>query len=274
MNCQECRRWWSPYLDSELDSTKTFEVSEHLRNCPACRARFEREERVDELMKRSLRATRMPEDMWSDLTRRVRRSPQRVRSVWARPLAIAASIVMLITAGVLFFHGQPQEAAQAAQVERMADLLRAATPQLVAFHITEDKQDGAQEAQVAERLAELTHRLLRATVAIDKNRSHGHPIELIGVKERTDNLNTKYVEVRLNCCGKPVLLAISERGLPHAIAEIDEVCQRCPSKGCPGPCRKGSIETRSLERNGVIIAGATADHDLDSLFAAITVDRT
>ena len=40
MNCKEARRWMSPYIDSELGKTKTFEISEHLRYCPACAERF------------------------------------------------------------------------------------------------------------------------------------------------------------------------------------------------------------------------------------------
>ena len=43
MNCQEARRFISPYLDSELGQTKTFEVSEHLSECESCRRRFEQE---------------------------------------------------------------------------------------------------------------------------------------------------------------------------------------------------------------------------------------
>ena len=43
MKCHDARKWISPYIDSELDPTKTFELSQHLENCESCKTRFGRE---------------------------------------------------------------------------------------------------------------------------------------------------------------------------------------------------------------------------------------
>lgn len=276
MTCNECRRWWSPYLDSELDATKTFEVSEHLRVCGPCRERFEREKRVDDALREKLCEERMPADVWSGLCSRVRQPTPLVRMPWLRPLAIAASLVLIVTAGSLVYRQMTSTADRAKDVTitnvtpnvAMASLLRDASPQLAAFT--------GEEKGFAERVADLdllSRDLLGASISIDVAGLERYHLEFVDVRKRTDNSGTDYIEVRLNCCNYPVLLAFSERGHEHVIAEFREVCNRCPSQGCPPPVKDGGIETRTIERNGVIVAGATNDPHLGEILAAIQIDR-
>ena len=93
MNCRDVRRWISPYLDSELDQTKTFEISEHLRVCEACAERFEKERRVDSLLVERLEAA--PQLDWNPITRRVLGGRRRI--AWAAGLTgLAACAVVAI----------------------------------------------------------------------------------------------------------------------------------------------------------------------------------
>jgi len=47
MNCKETRRYINLFLDSELDSKTSFEISEHLSSCDDCSTRFAQEERLE-----------------------------------------------------------------------------------------------------------------------------------------------------------------------------------------------------------------------------------
>ena len=47
MKCQQARIYLSPYLDSELDPTTTYEVSRHLESCPDCARLFAAEEDLE-----------------------------------------------------------------------------------------------------------------------------------------------------------------------------------------------------------------------------------
>ena len=47
MKCQEVRRYLSPYLDSALEATTTYDISRHLERCAACARVFRDEEQLD-----------------------------------------------------------------------------------------------------------------------------------------------------------------------------------------------------------------------------------
>jgi predicted anti-sigma-YlaC factor YlaD len=105
MNCQECRKWWSPYLDSELDAHTTFQVAEHLRACPSCRERFEREAYFEDWLRTKLRRDHMPTDVWGALCDQVRGTRTSAggtgsgawRGRWAlRGLALAAAVGLIV----------------------------------------------------------------------------------------------------------------------------------------------------------------------------------
>ena len=90
MKCHEARKWTSPYLDSELGQTKTYEISEHLQQCEACAKRFEGEGRVDEMIRDRIEPERMPDEVWASL-RGIPDSPQRTGwHAWGSRLALAA----------------------------------------------------------------------------------------------------------------------------------------------------------------------------------------
>ena len=55
MKCRDALRHLSPYIDSELDATRTYEISRHLIACPTCSKRFEEEETLERAIAERLR---------------------------------------------------------------------------------------------------------------------------------------------------------------------------------------------------------------------------
>jgi len=62
MKCQQARIYLSPYLDSELDPTTTYEVSRHLETCSACADLFAAEEELERAIRARLRRPRGDEE--------------------------------------------------------------------------------------------------------------------------------------------------------------------------------------------------------------------
>jgi hypothetical protein len=281
MNCQECRKWWSPYLDSELDAHTTFQVAEHLRACPSCRERFEREAYFEDWLRTKLRRDHMPTDVWGALCDQVRGTRTSAggtdsgawRGRWAlRGLALAAAVGLIVIGGLLYTQWERGSGGdtQAPPVrivrgkQSIADILQDRSPTLIAF-------DEAPADDFARRLAELSRKCLDASLTIDPARSDGHPLELICVREARDRAGNPYLEVRLNCCGRPVVLAITKAGATSCVTELCECTEPC-EKPCRSGCPKSPpIKVRSFERDGVMIAAATADHYLAGIAAAIGV---
>ena len=269
MTCEQCRRWWSPYLDSELDATTTFQVSEHLRVCDACRDRFEREKYVDDLLREKLRATSMPGALWQSIGRQVRAERRGLPLVFKlmAPLAAAAVIALVATAG-RWTGGEKQDGggsnvrvvdqATDEPAASLAVLLQEASPTLVAF----PEQSEAAE-QLAKRASDLTRDLLGASFRLDPAGFAGHRITLVSADRRVDAAGKPYVEIRLNCCGKPTLLALGQASADVGIEELRQVAPRR---------KTDRIEVASERYGEIMLAAATADHYLTSVLASVRLD--
>lgn len=276
MNCQECRRWWSPYLDSELDATKTFEISEHLRVCECCRTRFDREAEIDALTRERLAlGEKMPDAMWAAIRHDVCNPQPRVFRLFGWPLAMAASIALIFVAGFMLSRdGNPPVAGPGAvanaggPTRSVVELLREASPQLAAFELTP-------VGDVEERLSQLARDMFGVSVSLSMERSMGHDVRIVDVGMRTDETGAQYLELRVNCCGKPALVAMSRRQDRPIVREIKEVCDRCAgSDDAPASVIDG-VAVQTVERDGVIIAaaaGADPQHKhVEALLASVTV---
>lgn len=66
MNCKEARRYINLFIDSELDSKTSFEISEHLSSCEDCSKRFAQEERIEKSFVSILKEGKDPksEEIW------------------------------------------------------------------------------------------------------------------------------------------------------------------------------------------------------------------
>lgn len=71
MNCQQARRHWDLYYDSEGEAELHFHLNEHLERCPACAQWFDRQSRFESLIEKRLSAEsdiKMPGDVdWSKI---------------------------------------------------------------------------------------------------------------------------------------------------------------------------------------------------------------
>ncbi len=199
MNCRETRKWLSPYLDSELEQTKTFEVSEHLRVCPGCAERFEAERNAEQLVRRSLERETMPGELWQRITHDVA-TPPWVRRLGARTtLALAAAIVLaFLVWGVL-----PNRSVEASPAW-LAESFVAETPDNSPFV---DAHSSA--ARAMRTLRDALHLGMTSMPSTAARTGH-FGFELISTQRLVDASGRTLVEVRLNCCGQPVLLAFAQ----------------------------------------------------------------
>ena len=197
MNCRDTRRWMSPYLDSELGKTKTFEISEHLRQCAPCAERFEREGHVDGLLAHRLRQT--PGLDWDQVLRTATRKSRVFRPFQLSALGLAACLALVM------WIARPAANDDATRLDNW-----------IAIALTDAAPDSMPFRRVSDASVELAA-LARSTLGVDLTMQlpteilRRHAVELVSVHRRTTVDNTPYLEVRLNCCGEPVLLAVAVR---------------------------------------------------------------
>lgn len=201
MNCREAAQYMSPYLDSELGATKTYELSEHLRGCSACRERFEAERRVDASMRERLQRETMPPATWQRIRTDVRTPGwlRRLRSPVGQAVAAAVAIVMLGTT----FYVTSNKRAPSGRSPAIVRAIAGATRRGVPF----EAKPGAADDVAALLRSEVGVELVART---DDPDSFYHPIDLISAEKRTDGKGRAYIELRLNCCGEPVLVAFAQ----------------------------------------------------------------
>lgn len=196
MNCNDARKWISPYLDSELGKTKTFEVTEHLRNCSACAERFAQEQQVDETVRSRLSSPVMPEDQWADFRRALTMPSwfRRLRSPQGLALAACLAIAVVSTAVGL--------RTEKAALPAIANRFLVESPDNHPF-----PPSSPGRVSIADTLR--TEFGLRFASLADMAAKGHHDFELISASRKTDDEGHAYLEVRLNCCGRPVLLALA-----------------------------------------------------------------
>src|SRR4030066_335834 len=66
MKCEETRKYINLFIDSELDTKTSFEITEHLSSCEACDKRFKQEEQIEKTIVSVLKESKEPEaeDVW------------------------------------------------------------------------------------------------------------------------------------------------------------------------------------------------------------------
>lgn len=200
MNCKETRKWMSPYLDSELGSTKTFELSEHLRTCPQCTARFESERRADQAIRSHLSKDAMPEELWSKIAGSVS-TPSWVRVLRSQRYWAMAACLVLAVGGVLVVRqiGAPQRA------PLLIQQFVAETPGNRPFATGDSKAE-------ADALGAVLRDTFRVALSVPSNlESMGHRnFQVVSATQRRDSNGREFVEVRLNCCGEPMLMVLAK----------------------------------------------------------------
>jgi hypothetical protein len=99
MTCDEARRHWNLYHDSEGDAELHFQIGEHLAVCPDCAQWFDQESRLEHLIAEKLRSVPETPELWGrviadcGLTRRPKSSRR-----WMVFVSIAACAASLLLA--------------------------------------------------------------------------------------------------------------------------------------------------------------------------------
>ncbi len=210
MNCREVRRWLSPYLDSELGKTKTFEVSEHLRQCEVCATRFERERRVDASMVEQLSSNVSGMDFGAMLREAAKPKRSLVRSWGLGAMGMAACLALIAWIAVGSSPGR-----SSAVGDWIASEFVSVAPDAKAFvRVSGDSVDLLGKVK-----STLGVSLVMKSIA---EAFPGHAVEVVSVAERGTGGALHYVEVRLNCCGEPVLLAFAARNEMRRLGVLPE----------------------------------------------------
>jgi len=252
MNCKESRKWMSPYLDSELGATKTFEVGAHLGDCPECKFRFESERKVDDLVRSRLQKDVMPTELWERISRTVS-EPKWVRQLRSpRTLALAACLAMAVL-GTVLIPSRPSTVESPGLVQS----LLVSAPDNVPF------ADADMDRIDIMRL--LNERFDgEFTLATASERRDGHRLEFIEAVDRTDDNGRAYVELRLNCCGRPVLMALARRGVDG----LPSVFSNAPLNGAISTTEIDGVHVATKDFGG-IIAVVASRHPVEQIASGL-----
>ncbi|MEJ7593412.1 MAG: hypothetical protein WKF77_17870 [Planctomycetaceae bacterium] len=104
MNCQEARRHWDLYYDSEGDAELHFQLNEHLASCAGCAEWFDKQSRLESLIEQRLGSESACEPSaqvdWSSVLAGAGVTPNTKSRSWmffgSIILALAASLLVLV----------------------------------------------------------------------------------------------------------------------------------------------------------------------------------
>jgi|GEM_PF-6621326 len=253
MNCNDARRRLSPYLDSELGSSETFAISEHLRSCSACFDLFDAERRADVLIAASLTQEKMPQNIRDQLRRSVLTSAVGRRLRFARVLALAACLALVAfgawqfrstnTAPAAAFSEIPSTVATFADLTSTGDLF---TP-----------------SESAPEIATVVTDLIGYPFMPSPEVLARHHAQLVSVEHKLDSNGRRYVEMRINCCGEPLLLVAGRTccGMPKPFDGV-----RFDNDDTPTDY--GDIHFLAKQFDGVAVMVASR-HGVDGVIEAI-----
>lgn len=216
MDCQTARKWLSPYLDSELETAKTFEITEHLRTCEGCRRRFDAERQVDDMMRDRLGRESMPPPLWSQLRREVNRAHMLQK---LRPIGFVALAACLVIAAMLFV--MPGRGGRDSQF-----------PEVFAGQWKPYVNESLPPDHVLQgtAIAAALRNDYGLAYSTDKGDTHGHPVHVIGAR-RVMFGNQPAMELRVTCCGRLAVITMLHKWdaakLPADLRELaDEAAGR------------------------------------------------
>jgi hypothetical protein len=109
----------SPYFHGELTREENHRVAEHLLTCATCRAEYE-EVKLGVRLAAQIKVMPAPDSVWAEVGRSLDRPLVSSRRPWlARPLAIAAALLLIVSASLLLIRHKVSEAAAHWNVARL-----------------------------------------------------------------------------------------------------------------------------------------------------------
>ncbi len=197
MRCHEARRLMHLYLDSELSTESSFEVAQHLEECPDCAAMFERERTLENNLRDRL-LERLPGDdvLWDEALRKAGRRSRTGLPRWGSTAFLAAAAAVV---AVLVFALWPR-------VHPDLDLARAAEADHARF-LTELAEDEAPPSNLG-ALGEIVNRTLHGTPSVPAQPPQGYGVIKVG-HCRLNGAQVAYVVIARQ--GEPVSLFLMDR---------------------------------------------------------------
>lgn len=117
MNCNETRRHWDLYYDSEGGSELHLAINEHLETCPSCAKWFYQQGQFEDLLTAKLQSAPPSGALWERIhTVCELERPASARSWLLFPSWMAVAAVLLIAIGVLFWGRVEQPSPQLANI--------------------------------------------------------------------------------------------------------------------------------------------------------------
>jgi len=123
MNCDETRKHWHLFHDSEGDAKLHHQINEHLAMCAACTGWFQRQSRLEDGMVAKLRNGEPCQELWSSIRRQcLSKQPacERRRSIFGKIFVLAAC-VLIAAAGAAWYVLRVAETSEERRPE-LADL--------------------------------------------------------------------------------------------------------------------------------------------------------
>lgn len=122
MNCDEVRRHWHLYHDSEGDAALHLKINEHLASCSACADWFSKQSRFEGLLTRHIVSAPSDPQLWPSVLAGAGVAIPSSRRRFLRPVMVAAclaaAVLVAVTVGFEWVvppsGGQPSLSAQAA----------------------------------------------------------------------------------------------------------------------------------------------------------------
>lgn len=208
MDCQTAKKWLSPYLDSELETAKTFEINEHLRGCEGCRRRFDAERQVDAMLRDRLCRETMPPETWQRLRREVNRS-----QLWGRlrvPAFVAAAACVMLAA---FMYMGPGAGAGDVRHEVFAGQWQQYVNESI------PTKNVLSEAEIGRALRDE----FGLSISTAMEDTHRHPVQVIGARHVLFG-SQPALEIRVNCCGRSAVITTLHQAdaqkLPEGLREL------------------------------------------------------
>jgi anti-sigma factor RsiW len=105
MNCEEVRRHWNLYHDSEGDAALHFQINEHLASCPACAEWYYKQSLFEDALTQRLALTHADPQLWQAVLAGAGVVTPASSAKFVRPMlliaALAAVLLVAITVGVM-----------------------------------------------------------------------------------------------------------------------------------------------------------------------------
>jgi anti-sigma factor RsiW len=112
MNCEEARELLYDYTKNEISTPEISEIETHLKACEACESELAHIKGISSLIRASMEEPHG--SVWLNISRSIRPAINRGLR-WLKP-ALAAALVMIVTAGI-YFYSRPAKA-EVAEVPR------------------------------------------------------------------------------------------------------------------------------------------------------------